>query len=1092
MNSSVSRSIKDTEHDSHGAAVETANEVRPPLGDWLDDVVVERARPAIAPGSADHRAEMEAIAAEMARFARPAAASDLSGNPSGAEAEPQAPSGGPVDIGPAMGAATRFAGLDAIRNAVADIARRQAVLDGCTAAQSTTEAVPPSARNSASTEALLEVSPRPVPSGDDLHGSDEALSPSTMQMPIEGASLPEKAALQDGAASRDDVASFAAPGRGPADHRRSGIDLGTEVAQTFERFSRDLHDAIHATDARPAVQDLDRQMRQIGRAVAGIGAGLPPGETLARINEQTREMRDLLAAGAGRLPSPGLAYRQAAASEAQLGRSVSSTRSAAPDGGGAPAELRTSPDDLESGAALATLENRLDDPSLRMERGLDLQDPAGLIEGLSRRVDEIQSSLPPQAAGTAADPRPLARLVRGISDHIGQAREASSDISQLETAMRNVAGRIEGGAPGSDHPGVQAIEAQIARLAERLDRSESSLMALDGVGHSLGELFSQLEMTRQVAVDAAEAAARTAARDTLRAALQNPSLALRTSDASPGLANQMTRGIDDLRATQESAERRTQAVLSEMQNTMERLARQISGAGGPSIATDVQTTGMPQPSLDNGSRRLGKAHASEARRAKEEAPRADDSPRRADEVAGVDLDPSDLLIEPGFGRGQQGRGEPRFGSDPDGEFDTDAATPSSASTAASGSPALDGEGPASFIAAARRAAQAAQASAATNATLKAGEGRPTAWSNTAAGAGTLGRARIYLARHRRPILLTIAALVLLVGVLEVVKLSFDAQGPARIGTAGTASSATGETRLAGTPPQAGVEPGAGMSQPGPASQTLASAPPPLLASPSPSGSAGAAPTRAPLPSFVAGPAKLQIAAIDGIGDGLRSLAAAGDPAAQYEVGVRLADGRGVARDLKSALNWLEKAGQQGLPMAQYRLGSIYEKGVGADRDPVLAMSWYGKAADAGNIRAMHNLAVMAAEGAAGKPDYAKAAQWFQKASSYGVRDSQFNLAILYARGLGIQQSLGQSYTWFAIAALAGDEDAAKKRDEVGQKLDAAGLATAKAAADAYRPAAQIPAANDITPPPGGWDAVAPRTLGRSPAVSGGSARVSRL
>jgi len=208
--------------------------------------------------------------------------------------------------------------------------------------------------------------------------------------------------------------------------------------------------------------------------------------------------------------------------------------------------------------------------------------------------------------------------------------------------------------------------------------------------------------------------------------------------------------------------------------------------------------------------------------------------------------------------------------------------------------------------------------------------------------------------------------------------------------------------------------------------------------------------------------------------------------------VRLADGRGVGRDPKLALTWLEKAGQQGLPMAQYRLGSVYEKGIGADRDPVLALSWYGKAAEAGNVRAMHNLAVMAAEGAAGKPDYAKAAQWFQKASSYGVRDSQFNLAILYARGLGIEQSLAQSYTWFAIAASEGDEDAAKKRDEVGQKLDAAVLATAKAAVDAYRPAPQTPAANDVSSPPGGWDAVAPRAQGRSPAANGGSAKVSRL
>ena len=152
----------------------------------------------------------------------------------------------------------------------------------------------------------------------------------------------------------------------------------------------------------------------------------------------------------------------------------------------------------------------------------------------------------------------------------------------------------------------------------------------------------------------------------------------------------------------------------------------------------------------------------------------------------------------------------------------------------------------------------------------------------------------------------------------------------------------------------------------------------------------------------------------------------------------------MTRDPKQAVAYFEKAAAQGLAPAEYRLGSAYEKGVGVDRDPSLAMAWYNKAADAGNIRAMHNLAVMAAEGAAGKPDYAKAANWFQKASAFGVRDSQFNLAILYARGLGLEQSLAQSYTWFAIAAAEGDEDAGKKRDEVGQKLDAKALASAKA------------------------------------------------
>ena len=86
---------------------------------------------------------------------------------------------------------------------------------------------------------------------------------------------------------------------------------------------------------------------------------------------------------------------------------------------------------------------------------------------------------------------------------------------------------------------------------------------------------------------------------------------------------------------------------------------------------------------------------------------------------------------------------------------------------------------------------------------------------------------------------------------------------------------------------------------------------------------------------------------------------------------------------------------------------------------------------------MHNLAVLYAEGIDGKPDYKTAAQWFRKAAEHGVADSQYNLGILYARGIGVEQNLAESYKWFALAAAQGDQDAAKKRDDVGARLDAA-------------------------------------------------------
>jgi localization factor PodJL len=176
------------------------------------------------------------------------------------------------------------------------------------------------------------------------------------------------------------------------------------------------------------------------------------------------------------------------------------------------------------------------------------------------------------------------------------------------------------------------------------------------------------------------------------------------------------------------------------------------------------------------------------------------------------------------------------------------------------------------------------------------------------------------------------------------------------------------------------------------------------------------------------------------------------------------------RDPKTAARWFEQAAVQGLPIAQYRLAALYEKGTGVTRDVPLARSWYTKAANAGNARAMHNLGVLDAEdGGAGKPDYAEAAQWFRRAGELGVRDSQFNLAVLLGRGLGLPQDLGQSWVWFSLAARQGDTDAAKKRDEVAAKLDAAGLAAATKALADFKVRAPDPSANEAPAPAGGWD-----------------------
>jgi localization factor PodJL len=217
---------------------------------------------------------------------------------------------------------------------------------------------------------------------------------------------------------------------------------------------------------------------------------------------------------------------------------------------------------------------------------------------------------------------------------------------------------------------------------------------------------------------------------------------------------------------------------------------------------------------------------------------------------------------------------------------------------------------------------------------------------------------------------------------------------------------------------------------------------------------------------------------------LRAAAAKGDAAAEFEIATRLADGRGVPRDLTAAAEWFERAAKQGLAPAQVRLGSLYEKGLGVKKDIETARRHYQSAAEAGNARAMHNLAVLYAEGTDTKPDYQNAAKWFRKAADYGIVDSQYNLAILYVRGIGIEANPGEAYRWFTIAAQGGDMEAAKKREDMTARLDRTTLATARADAQAWAPQAPIEAATNVPSPAGGWDKSAAAPLNGKNRIGG--------
>jgi TPR repeat protein len=181
-------------------------------------------------------------------------------------------------------------------------------------------------------------------------------------------------------------------------------------------------------------------------------------------------------------------------------------------------------------------------------------------------------------------------------------------------------------------------------------------------------------------------------------------------------------------------------------------------------------------------------------------------------------------------------------------------------------------------------------------------------------------------------------------------------------------------------------------------------------------------------------------------------AKAGDPVAQYDVGVLYARGDGLVQDYASAFSWFHAAAAQGDVAAQYNLGVLYAEGRGVPVDLGEAVNWYRRAADQNHPGAQFNLALAYANGAGTAQDYAAAARWYERAARQGLGPAMLNLAILYEQGSGTERSPIDAYAWYSAAAERGDAGAKQRAALLFQqfgdkdKARAQGLAATVAAA----------------------------------------------
>lgn len=169
-------------------------------------------------------------------------------------------------------------------------------------------------------------------------------------------------------------------------------------------------------------------------------------------------------------------------------------------------------------------------------------------------------------------------------------------------------------------------------------------------------------------------------------------------------------------------------------------------------------------------------------------------------------------------------------------------------------------------------------------------------------------------------------------------------------------------------------------------------------------------------------------------------AKSGKPRYQTFVGYCYDMGKGVARDLKMAKWWYEKAARNGNIDAIFNLAVINDKGQSMRRNAARAARLYKQAALRGDLRSQENLAVMLLDGDGVKRDTAEGFRWLRKAAQRGDSKAQYNLGHAYAYGEdGVQKNDSLALKWLSKAAKQGHTKSRRLLESLRKKTTVSGV-----------------------------------------------------
>ncbi len=194
--------------------------------------------------------------------------------------------------------------------------------------------------------------------------------------------------------------------------------------------------------------------------------------------------------------------------------------------------------------------------------------------------------------------------------------------------------------------------------------------------------------------------------------------------------------------------------------------------------------------------------------------------------------------------------------------------------------------------------------------------------------------------------------------------------------------------------------------------------------------------------------------------------------AAIRYGVLLADGRAGRKDPVEAQRFLRHAADNGYPEAALALGDVSvsiamnARGEAARAAASSAIAWYTAAANAGVAQAQFKLANALFSGAGIDRDLPKAEQWYARAGRQGLAEAQYVLGVWKIGGVASAKDPVDGFKWLLLAERQGNTNAAKIRARSAEKISAAEISQAEAAAAAFRatPERQPGRLDDEAPP----------------------------